>query len=103
HIRCAPQRSHPLPYTTLFRSFKIRTSAVWVHDRAIVGTGHGIDGEVAPEQVGFQGHVGTGVERETAIAVPRLAFGSRQGVFLVGDRKSTRLNSSHVSISYAVL
>src|SRR5256885_9596998 len=28
--------------------------------------------------------------------------GHRWGVFLIGDRKSTRLNSSHLVISYAV-
>src|SRR5699024_11268828 len=32
----------------------------------------------------------------------KIANANYQNVFLLGDRKSTRLNSSHVSISYAV-
>src|SRR5699024_12721326 len=38
-------------------------------------------------------------ERRWPLSVPSL---SAAGVVPVGDRKSTRLNSSHVSISYAV-
>src|SRR5207245_8034701 len=46
------------------------------------------------------GNRGTAVE---ALAVVRPERGSRGGVPVIeGDRKSTRLNSSHGSISYAV-
>src|SRR5258708_16503571 len=75
-----PPRSTLFPYTTLFRSY-------FTHS-----TGHG---------VGIELHEG-----------PRLAKGQKQklapgmvvtiepGVYI--DRKSTRLNSSHQIISYAV-
>src|SRR5690606_40754339 len=42
---------------------------------------------------------GTGL---SGVGEPDLARPARQGEGPVGDRKSTRLNSSHVKISYAV-
>src|SRR2546430_10798905 len=68
-----PPRSTLFPYTTLFRS---RRS----------GQPGGGDGPVQP---------GPG---EPA---PR-RYGERPGRHPIGDRKSTRLNSSHSQISYAV-
>src|SRR5438876_8409102 len=81
-----PPRSTLFPYTTLFRS---RCGAF--------GTGWGVD---TPSQVGccratFSCCIGTikkSAAYEISGAVQRRA----------GDRKSTRLNSSHPSISYAV-
>src|SRR5688572_32375010 len=75
-----PPRSTLFPYTTLFRSFIVgKAPAMLVHDGA--GTGD----EVA----------GAGI---IAKARP-----GRHHVGVVGaDRKSTRLNSSHSQISYAV-
>src|SRR5690349_24227531 len=72
-----PPRSTLFPYTTLFRSHVRRTSAVR-----------------AP-----------GAARARAAA--RVAAAARAGLRRGGrlrrpDRKSTRLNSSHVEISYAV-
>src|SRR5690349_22548639 len=67
-----PPRSTLFPYTTLFRS-----QVVLVVDAFAEGTA------LDPEQEG------------TAIR-------PRQAQRLEGDRKSTRLNSSHVEISYAV-
>src|SRR3712207_8187475 len=77
-----PPRSTLFPYTTLFRSSRVLSSActlsryavdVLDHDRARFG----------------------------AVGLPRLppvdCVGSSE------DRKSTRLNSSHANISYAVL
>src|SRR2546430_9092548 len=76
-----PPRSTLFPYTTLFRSL------VEVLDRALVEAlvrvGHG-EAEVAFGQ---------------AAPVARAAVVFER---LVGDRKSTRLNSSHSQISYAV-
>src|SRR5256885_9886405 len=79
-----PPRSTLFPYTTLFRSF--------------VAIGH------TPNTALFEGQlamragyitVRSGLDGEaTATSVP--------GVFAAGDRKSTRLNSSHLVISYAV-
>src|SRR5690349_23403034 len=69
-----PPRSTLFPYTTLFRS----------HELAVVVGGLPRDGHPVRE----------GLEA-SADDVP----GERAGL---GDRKSTRLNSSHVEISYAV-
>src|SRR3712207_8993175 len=87
-----PPRSTLFPYTTLFRSadyvfYDDRTSEL--HRRHIVlhEIGHmlfGHDDEALDDDVLFRG--------------PQDA--SRED--LVRDRKSTRLNSSHANISYAV-
>src|SRR2546422_5122011 len=74
-----PPRSTLFPYTTLFRSRHGRRGlgVAPVHER-------GVDEDVAEPDVGEQ----------PAVLVARLAHW--------GDRKSTRLNSSHGYISYAV-
>src|SRR5439155_27160575 len=89
-----PPASPPFPYTTLFRSREKRTSSrpTWNPFRLVVST-----------------------RRPAAIATVRNPFTTRRprngrqaakvvelSERLVGDRKSTRLNSSHVAISYAV-
>src|SRR3712207_7331928 len=76
-----PPRSTLFPYTTLFRSD--------------VGLGGGADGD--PAEVSF-------VDVVAQLEAERVAV---EGQHLVGvmdeeDRKSTRLNSSHANISYAV-
>src|SRR3712207_7965665 len=81
-----PPRSTLFPYTTLFRS----------------GLGPGVEpqleGPVVPDR-GVRGE-----ERpDQLVRVARLVeerLGLRE--ILPGDRKSTRLNSSHANISYAV-
>src|SRR5690606_40623083 len=96
-----PTRFTPFPYTTLFRSAVDRLErrrrddgAVGV--RAVVHRGlelllhHADDGE------------GQVVEHDLAADG---VFGAEEALGHVGpqeDRKSTRLNSSHVKISYAV-
>src|SRR5699024_12761057 len=67
-----PPRSTLFPYTTLFRSRDLR--------------GGGPDGHLRPTPRGR----------------PMGDWPGRSGQSPIGDRKSTRLNSSHVSISYAV-
>src|SRR3712207_9010682 len=85
-----PPRSTLFPYTTLFRSGAARTRAVRdgarrrLSHRAsergpLMGRGHRL-----PFLVG---------------SAPR---GGGAGALDTGDRKSTRLNSSHANISYAV-
>src|SRR5438445_7642365 len=76
-----PPRSTLFPYTTLFRSDVCRLQ-VAVHDAAVVGRLHGR---------GQRGHQSS-----------RLACRLRRPCQLLADRKSTRLNSSHANISYAV-
>src|SRR5690242_21623127 len=71
-----PPRSTLFPYTTLFRS-----------DLAAIGEGAVVTGELATHLYGWR-HKRPDTRE---YAVPRHR-----------DRKSTRLNSSHMSISYAV-
>src|SRR3989449_4669677 len=72
-----PPRSTLFPYTTLFRSgFVLPASPKWVIDRVI--------GQHRPE-----------------LLLP-LALATGVATLVQADRKSTRLNSSHGYISYAV-
>src|SRR5260221_3627573 len=84
-----PPRSTLFPYTTLFRSDVIETNTFGAH-RFKLGP-HGLEAQVRK------------INREGA----RLARDAAAGRGLVAgaigpDRKSTRLNSSHTVISYAV-
>src|SRR3712207_8378528 len=72
-----PPRSTLFPYTTLFRSAQLAR-------RELHGGAHDRERVVARGQP----------RREPALGVG--------GVELVEDRQSTRLNSSHANISYAV-
>src|SRR5689334_24397401 len=82
-----PPRSTLFPYTTLFRS---RPAVVRPAERHAE---HAEDGDDDERDV-----VGPRSDAPPTRADP---FGERHVVTL-GDRKSTRLNSSHSSISYAV-
>src|SRR3712207_8114444 len=79
-----PPRSTLFPYTTLFRS--VRKNDVHVVLLAVVLSVYG------EEYLNIR--VGTNVDRELAC--------NPVTVSLLLDRKSTRLNSSHANISYAV-
>src|SRR3712207_7596366 len=90
-----PPRSTLFPYTTLFRSPKrpiARTAASPTADEAL-----------APPPV----HGTAGARGRCPIA-PTAAWGKQEDGFHASstscrrDRKSTRLNSSHANISYAV-
>src|SRR3712207_8022022 len=82
-----PPRSTLFPYTTLFRSERL----------AVGDPGHGAGG-------GQRGRAGG----ERGVHLPRLdelvreLLGPQLGAREDRDRKSTRLNSSHANISYAV-
>src|SRR3712207_8909016 len=81
-----PPRSTLFPYTTLFRSRWVgqaaRRRAAGAERRGAVATPWGIHGH--------------GLPGPAVCADPRLHRGWPE------DRKSTRLNSSHANISYAV-
>src|SRR5689334_24304532 len=79
-----PPRSTLFPYTTLFRSVGRVAETAQRHGEAAFG------GAVAPAAgaVDEEGHL---LGRDVLVAADA-----------DGDRKSTRLNSSHSSISYAV-
>src|SRR5689334_24710158 len=80
-----PPRSTLFPYTTLFRS-DVRTIGVYVDE----STGHTTYGLVRKRREDLLKDVGTELRSRV-----------REKNDLA-DRKSTRLNSSHSSISYAV-
>src|SRR2546422_11024195 len=98
-----PPRSTLFPYTTLFRS---RERGAVLVDPADIATADKLD---ADEQVVLAYEFKDGIDRYLAT---RQGSGPRTleeliGIQLVGgrdvrDRKSTRLNSSHGYISYAV-
>src|SRR3712207_9362934 len=98
-----PPRSTLFPYTTLFRSLpRARRGLVEVGPVGREGEGHGrrqlrdgargralADAEAGDEEGDAHGRARRGPGR-AGVDLPRL------------DRKSTRLNSSHANISYAV-
>src|SRR5690606_42161765 len=90
----ARQRYTPFPYTTLFRS---RTTADDLEPKPMPMT------ERARETYESRRFGDDDVLRCMPAGLPRI-FGSPYPMEILnaGDRKSTRLNSSHVKISYAV-
>src|SRR3712207_8298552 len=93
-----PPRSTLFPYTTLFRSLLRRAA-----DRpAVRGRGEvmGVADATAPtprrsERKGLSTKAKVGIALAVYLGVAIL-------LYLILDRKSTRLNSSHANISYAV-
>src|SRR5205814_10090693 len=89
-----PPRSTLFPYTTLFRSNAgrlarcIRQSQIAQMDRGFLGVDAGV--------------LGSGLLGVPANQVQPLHSGAQLGGKHLRDRKSTRLNSSHLGISYAV-
>src|SRR5688500_19346992 len=85
---CLVVRSTPFPYTTLFRS------------RVLLVDDNEVNREVLTEMLRRLGHdVTSAADGEQGQA--RLESATFDAVFME-DRKSTRLNSSHLVISYAV-
>src|SRR3712207_9027958 len=84
-----PPRSTLFPYTTLFRSISLTADV----DRSVEGIlDPAVQSELAPG-----GRI-VGAPIRTSSKISR----SDHGEAGVQDRKSTRLNSSHANISYAV-
>src|SRR5690349_22028016 len=83
-----PPRSTLFPYTTLFRS-------------ALRGQGGGGSGQAGAARRG-RGQRREDPQVAGALRMPLDAQRERPVPVLDEDRKSTRLNSSHVEISYAV-
>src|SRR5207249_10936674 len=97
-----PSTSTLFPYTTLFRSVYRRIYRDHARDYESLVAAEDREGNIldALQSIGqFRGaqvlEVGVGTGRITRLLAPHVAR-------IHGDRKSTRLNSSHVSISYAV-
>src|SRR5256885_10131864 len=87
-----PPRSTLFPYTTLFRSQQlhsfVRRCPARVSDIDIAAAGPGLT------LAGLRRRVGAGIATQGGRHEPDRTRGQ--------DRKSTRLNSSHLVISYAV-
>src|SRR3712207_7929884 len=89
-----PPRSTLFPYTTLFRSGRharqLDQSRRWLPGVTVVLG--------AVEHAGF----GSGVDHGSAVDPVAGGNRNREDARIGQDRKSTRLNSSHANISYAV-
>src|SRR2546427_7415242 len=79
-----PPRSTLFPYTTLFRSDRAPSPRLALHARASWLRTHFIDFQPGNNDFGVANRVGAELRGN------------------LSDRKSTRLNSSHSQISYAV-
>src|SRR3712207_8221899 len=90
-----PPRSTLFPYTTLFRSVAAEARLVERAER-LLDDQHVVVGGV---DRGLREAVDVGDERRADAQVDGHAVRARPEL---GDRKSTRLNSSHANISYAV-
>src|SRR5688572_32222812 len=82
-----PPRSTLFPYTTLFRSRILHVGF------------EAVTGPLEERRNGIGGHAEEGGDLGVGEAV---AVVQHQNQAFAGDRKSTRLNSSHSQISYAV-
>src|SRR5256885_13008194 len=90
-----PPRSTLFPYTTLFRSIE------WAHAEALAFASLVVEG-TPTRLTGQDTERGTFSQRH--LVLHDTVNGQRYAPIqnLPGDRKSTRLNSSHLVISYAV-
>src|SRR5690606_41907035 len=98
-MRTAPPTSTLVPYTTLFRSAALVTNPGTGEVLAMVGSRNYFDQEI-------DGNVNITLSHRqpgSSIKPINYAVGLIKGYAAsTPDRKSTRLNSSHVKISYAV-
>src|SRR3712207_8432359 len=87
-----PPRSTLFPYTTLFRSS--------------MGTSMGTVAALMPIAVDVASKTGFNIALVSGVVVGGAMFGDNLSFIsdttIAADRKSTRLNSSHANISYAV-
>src|SRR5258705_4460420 len=90
-----PPRSTLFPYTTLFRSLK--------KEHRVPGSGvlttHFSDGATFPLRDAVRLMIAVSDNTATNLVLEQTGIGPVNEVG--GDRKSTRLNSSHLGISYA--
>src|SRR5690606_41217977 len=95
-----PPRSTLFPYTTLFRSGLLVTQAVAVHDLTREQVAHGGQADMR-----MRADIKAAVSARLQFNWPHMIEKDKRPHHTAlgkGDRKSTRLNSSHVKISYAV-
>src|SRR5437660_5892275 len=90
-MRPPPPTSTLFPYTTLFRSYVDMYKSIVVScDTYYYTLASDIDIDIIAR---FIGQFGFGAKKRAMMSM---------SISLARDRKSTRLNSSHVAISYAV-
>src|SRR5256885_13073060 len=96
-----PPRSTLFPYTTLFRSRArvLVTATGWQTELAKVR--ELIDASRAPKAP-LERRLGELANRASYISLAAAGVAATAGILRGRDRKSTRLNSSHLVISYAV-
>src|SRR5699024_12660022 len=98
----APRQPPPMPrlfpYTTLFRSQMLSDHRRGEPSRLEPGASQ----VLVPAAQGMLEHIDVQGEGEGALLGEPRGEGGLAAARQVQDRKSTRLNSSHVSISYAV-
>src|SRR3712207_8045296 len=92
-----PPRSTLFPYTTLFRSLDVELYAMASRVRALVPEVIGLSLNVVEDGVTLT--LVASAEQLAALDAAQYLDG---GPCVAADRKSTRLNSSHANISYAV-
>src|SRR3712207_7736908 len=87
-----PPRSTLFPYTTLFRSADLGAgdAASGTPDRLEITTSD------------YHDNIDVSARRVAVGGTQTYDFVNCEDVYVYGDRKSTRLNSSHANISYAV-
>src|SRR3712207_8649296 len=86
-----PPRSTLFPYTTLFRSLRGMEDLIGKSVGPMVEVSLDCPDELPPARID---------PNQLELAILNLALNARDA--MAGDRKSTRLNSSHANISYAV-
>src|SRR3712207_7471841 len=93
-----PPRSTLFPYTPLFRSVALVLVPERVREHRLVPA------HLTGDRLGVGPVAGPAAEPERAeeVALPVQPAGGGVGHQTPADRKSTRLNSSHANISYAV-
>src|SRR3712207_8957931 len=96
-----PPISTLFPYTTLFRS--VEGHVLHAGDRVDEPAEPGVEGRAAAldEPVGVEQHRRTGGQCRVVLGARRARLDPEQPVRLALDRQSTRLKSSHATISYA--
>src|SRR3712207_9444485 len=98
-----PPRSTLFPYTTLFRSdAAVEQEAVVAHQQH--GAAEALEPALQPHR-SFQVEVVGGLVQQQQVGLQEQRAGQRHAHPPAAgelDRKSTRLNSSHANISYAV-
>src|SRR3989440_2029523 len=89
-----PPRSTLFPYTTLFRS-TVENGTAWIHKLAYDEAAKALSPGTILSMAMFR----AAIDEDR---VSRIDYGTGDDAYKREDRKSTRLNSSHDQISYAV-